>query len=168
MLEFNNTQSPTDALLATFRRHASGVAVITCSAPDGSPVGFTATSMTSLGANPAIVMFSVARGASSFEPITRAEFVAIHTLGVKNLELAKRMAADHSKRFAGDDWQRGPHNVPVFDCATSVLVAKVRQVIDVENNAVIIAEVVVGAIGDEDAALLYHQRAYHAPSEPIG
>lgn len=168
MLEFNNTQSPTDALLATFRRHASGVAVITCSAPDGSPVGFTATSMTSLGAAPALVMFSVAKGSSSFEPVSKAEYVAIHTLGVSNLELAKRMAADHTKRFAADDWTRGPHDVPVFDCATSVLVAKVRQVIDVENNAVVIADVVTGAVGDEDAALLYHQRAYHAPSEPLG
>lgn len=167
MLDFTTDQSPTDALLATFRRHASGVAVITCNDAAGEPVGFTATSMTSLGANPPLVMFSVARGASSWEAVSQAEYVAIHTLGASSKPLAVKMAADHTQRFAGDDWNRGPHNVPVFGCATSVLIAKVREVLNIEANAVVIAQVEVGAVGAEDSALLYHQRGYHAPGEAL-
>jgi len=162
MLEFDTTQPATDALLATFRRHASGVSVITTVDTEGNPVGFTATSMTSLGAKPPLIMFSVACGASSWDAISKAEFVAVHTLGERNLALAQRMAADHTLRFATEDWERGPHQMPVFPAATSILVAKVRQVINIESNAVVIAEVVAGAVGDEDAALLYHQRAYRA------
>lgn len=167
MLEFNTAQSPTDALLATFRRHASGVSVITCNDPAGNPVGFTATSITSLGANPPLIMFSVACGASSWDAISKAEFIAIHTLGERNLELAQRMAADHTKRFVQNDWVRGPHNVPVFNDATSALVAKIRQVINVENNAVVIADVVAGGVGEENPALLYHQRGYHTPAATL-
>lgn len=167
MLEFDTNQNPTDALLATFRRHASGVSVITCSDPAGNPVGFTATSMTSLGANPPLIMFSVARGSSSWGAISKAEYIAIHTMGAGNLELAKRMAADHTKRFTEQDWRRGPHGVPVFDCATSVLIAKVQQVINVAENAVVIAAVELGAVGAEDAALLYHQRGYHSPGQAL-
>jgi len=167
MLDFNTAQTPTDALLATFPRHASGVSVITCSDASGNPVGFTATSMTSLGANPPLIMFSVARGASSWEAISQADYVGIHTLGAGNLELAKRMAADHTKRFEGDDWRSGPNGVPVFDCATSVLVAKVQQVINVADNAIVIAQVELGAVGAEDAALLYHQRGYHSPGSAL-
>jgi len=167
MLEFNTAQSPTDALLATFRRHASGVSVITCSDPEGNPVGFTATSMTSLGANPPLIMFSVACGASSWDAISKAEYIAIHTLGARNLQLAQRMAADHTKRFIENDWIRGPHEVPVFTDATSVLVAKIRQVISVESNAVVIADVVTGAVGEENPALLYHQRGYHSPGQSL-
>ena len=167
MLEFNTAQSPTDALLATFRRHASGVSVITCSGPEGNPVGFTATSMTSLGANPPLIMFSVACGASSWDAISKAEYIAIHTLGARNLQLAQRMAADHTKRFIENDWIRGPHEVPVFTDATSFLVAKIRQVINVESNAVVIADVVTGAVGEENPALLYHQRGYHSPGQSL-
>ena len=167
MLEFNTAQSPTDALLATFRRHASGVSVITCTDPEGNPVGFTATSMTSLGANPPLIMFSVACGASSWDAISKAEYIAIHTLGARNLQLAQRMAADHTKRFIENDWIRGPHEVPVFTDATSVLVAKIRQVINVESNAVVIADVVTGAVGEENPALLYHQRGYHSPGQSL-
>lgn len=167
MLEFNTAQSPTDALLATFRRHASGVSVITCTDPEGNPVGFTATSMTSLGANPPLIMFSVACGASSWDAISKAEYIAIHTLGARNLQLAQRMAADHTKRFIENDWIRGPHEVPVLTDATSVLVAKIRQVINVESNAVVIADVVTGAVGEENPALLYHQRGYHSPGQSL-
>lgn len=167
MLEFNTAQTPTDALLATFRRHASGVSVITTNDEGGNPVGFTATSMTSLGANPPLIMFSVACGASSWDAISKAEFVAVHTLGAGNLGLAQRMAADHTKRFEADDWARGPHQMPVFEAATSVLIAKVREVIHVESNAVVIAQVEIGAVGAEDEALLYHQRSYRSPGQAL-
>jgi len=33
MLEFDKNETATDALRATFRRHASGVSVITCTDP---------------------------------------------------------------------------------------------------------------------------------------
>lgn len=160
MLNFEFAENPTEALRATFRRHASGVAVITTTNEAGAPVGFTATSITSLGATPPLVMFSVARGASSFAAIAQATHVAVHTLGVKNVNLAKRMSEDHTKRFEPADWASGPEGLPIFDCATSVLICKIRQILNVEANAVVIADVVDGSIGEMDEALLYYQRAY--------
>ena len=65
-----------EALKAAFRRHASGVCVITLNDPDGNPVGFTATSVTSLGSNPALATFNVARGASSWNGLKHASHVA--------------------------------------------------------------------------------------------
>jgi len=160
MFDFSAITDPTDALRASFRRHASGVAVITTIDAEGNPVGFTATSMTSLGATPPLVMFSVARGASSWTSISNAKYIAIHTLGEANLELAQRMAADHTVRFTAGDWYRGPHELPVFEAATSAMICKVRQVINIENNAVVISDVIAGAEGKMDEALLYYQRSY--------
>lgn len=165
MSEFVFAENPTEALLTAFRRHASGVAVITTSDENGGPVGFTATSITSLGANPPLVMFSVARGASSWLPISKATHVAVHTLGVKNVTLAQRMAADHTLRFEADDWQIGPHSLPIFDCATAVLVCKIRQIVNVEANAIVIADVIDGSVGEEDDALLYYRRAYQTAKQ---
>jgi flavin reductase (DIM6/NTAB) family NADH-FMN oxidoreductase RutF len=54
--------------------------------------------------------------------------------------------------------------MPVFPDATSVLIAKVREVINVESNAVVIADVVAGGLGAEDDALLYYKRGYHYPA----
>ena len=168
MFDFAAIDNTTDALRAAFRRHASGVAVITTNDSDGNPVGFTATSMTSLGATPPLVMFSVACGASSWDAISKAEFVAIHTLGEANLQLAQRMAADHTKRFSTNDWTRGPEQLPVFAGATAVLICRVRQVLNVEKNAVVISDVIAGAEGEPDEALLYFQRNYHQTGKALG
>ena len=158
---------PVEALKSTFRRHASGVAIITTIDTDGSPIGFTATSVTSLGATPPLVSFNVARGSSSWHALSTASHVAIHTLGADNLALAKRMAEDHTKRFLNQDWEFGVAGLPIFAGATSVLVVKIIQIVNVENNAVMIGSVESGLLGAEQMALLYHQRAYVLPGEVV-
>ena len=160
MNELTPLENPVDALKASFRLHASGVSILTCSSPEGAPVGFTATSVTSLGATPPLVSFNVARGSSSWPSLSKADFVALHTLGVDNLELATRMAADHTKRFEPSDWSTGSRGIPLLDGVTSVLILKIRQIVEVESNAVVICDVVEGFVGTEQSPLLYHQRSY--------
>lgn len=168
MPEFASIETdPSEGLKAAFRRHASGVAVITLLSPEGEPVGFTATSVTSLGSNPPLVSFNVARGSSTWPHLLEAKHVAIHTLGATNLALAQRMAADHTQRFVPSDWQRGPHELPVFTTATSALICRVREIHNVENNAVVIVDVEQTLLGQEDDALLYHQRHYLKPGESL-
>lgn len=151
---------PVEALKNTFRHHASGVAVITMLDQKGEPVGFTATSVTSLGANPPLASFNVASGSSSWPALCGATWVAIHTLGEKNQPLAKKMAEDHTKRFLDDDWKIGPKGLPIFTEATSVLICGIREIHAVENNAVVIVDVVEGLSGLEQRPLLYFQRGY--------
>ena len=160
MNELTPIENAVDALKATFRLHASGVSILTFSSPQGEPVGFTATSVTSLGATPPLVSFNVARGSSSWVSLSKAEYVGLHTLGVENLELANRMAADHTKRFEPNDWSMGVRGVPVLNGVTSVLILKIRQIVEVESNAVVICDVVEGFVGVEQSPLLYHQRNY--------
>jgi flavin reductase (DIM6/NTAB) family NADH-FMN oxidoreductase RutF len=165
MLENDLNHDPSEALKAAFRRHASGVAVITTKSETGDPVGFTATSMTSLGANPAMVTFNVSQGSSSWPALSRATHLAIHMIGAKNLGLAKRMAEDQTKRFADSDWEFSEFGLPVFTDATAVLFVKVREFHRVESNAVFISEVLSGKLGSEDKGLLYFQRSYFTPAD---
>jgi flavin reductase (DIM6/NTAB) family NADH-FMN oxidoreductase RutF len=167
MENFAIEKEPTEALRASFRLHASGVSVITLLDSDGKPAGFTATSMTSLGANPPLATFNVARGSSTWPSIKAGKYVAIHTLGERNLELAQRMAADHTLRFAKDDWKIGPFELPIFINATSVLLGKIREIHDVENNAVVIVDILEGLVGEDTPALLYYQRHYMTPGKSL-
>jgi flavin reductase (DIM6/NTAB) family NADH-FMN oxidoreductase RutF len=160
MNESTPLQNPVDALKASFRLHASGVSILTFASPEGTPVGFTATSVTSLGATPPLVSFNVARGSSSWPSLSKAEYVAMHTLGIDNLELANRMAADHTKRFESSDWSIDSRGIPLLDGVTSVLILKIRQFVEVESNAVVVCDVVEGFAGTEQSPLLYHQRSY--------
>jgi flavin reductase (DIM6/NTAB) family NADH-FMN oxidoreductase RutF len=165
MLSNDLNHDPSDALKAAFRRHASGVAVITTKSESGDPVGFTATSMTSLGSNPALVTFNVSQGSSSWPALSSATHLALHMLGSENLGLAKKMAEDQAKRFGDSDWEFSEFGLPVFKDATAVLFVKVREFHRVENNAVFISEVLSGKLGKLDKGLLYFQRSYFNPAD---
>lgn len=167
MTNFEVITDSTEALRASFRLHASGVSVITMVDDSGKPAGFTATSMTSLGANPPLASFNVASGSSSWPVLCKAKHVAIHTLGDRNLELAQRMAADHTLRFAKDDWSFGPQGLPILEAATSVMICEVREIHNVENNAVVIVNVLEGLVGETAPALLYYQRHYMSPGKSL-
>lgn len=160
-----STDAGLESFKQTFRRHAAGVAVVTSLAPDGRPVGFTATSLASLAAVPPMATFNMAQVSSAWPAMTVGNVVAIHTLGPRTRHLAALMAADNAVRFDGDHWTLGPHGVPVLPEATAWMVGRIIEVTPVHNNAVIVVQIESGELGVEDDALLYHERQYMAPRE---
>ncbi len=153
-----------DAFKGAFRRHAAGVAAITSVAPDGRPVGFTATSLASLAAVPPLATFNMAQVSSSWPAITVGNQVAIHMLGPRSRHLAETMAADHDLRFVGDHWKASENGLPLLEGATAVMIGHIVDVHPVHNNAVVVVEIDHGLLGEEDEALLYHERTYMRPA----
>lgn len=160
MTNFSLETNPTEALKATFRGHASGVVIVTMLDADKNPVGFTATSVTSLGATPPLVTFNVSQGASSWAALCLRGHVAIHTLGAEDVDLARKLAGPKEARFTEKDWNPGPYGLPVFESASAVLIGKIREIHDIESNAVVIVDVLEALLGLEKGGLLYHQRNF--------
>lgn len=156
-----------DAFAQAFRRHAAGVAVITALDPDGRPVGFTATSLASLAANPPLATFNMARSASSWPAIERTDRVVIHMLGLDDLAVAKIMAGDNAKRFEGDHWEPGPFGLPLLKGVTAWMVGTIVARTSVAANAMIAVQIDEGALGEPDEPLLYHERAFRALGEHL-
>jgi len=156
-----------EAFKRAFRRHAAGVAAVTALGPDGRPVGFTATSLASLAAVPPLATFNMAQVASAWPAMTVGNHVAIHTLGPRTRHLAQKLAADNAVRFDGDHWTPGPYGVPILGGVTSWILGRIIEVHPVHNNAVIVVQIETGALGDEDEALIYHERAYRSPGDEV-
>lgn len=156
-----------DAFAQAFRRHAAGVAVITALTPDGTPVGFTATSLASLAATPPLATFNMARSASSWPAIEQTDRVAIHMLGLDDLAVAKIMAGDNAHRFDGDHWEPGPHGLPIIAGATAWMVGTIVARTPVADNAMIAVQIEEGSLGEPDEPLLYHERAFRALGEHL-
>ncbi len=165
MPDFSNLQGA-EALKATFRRHASGVAIITAATDAGEPIGFTATSVTSLGSNPPLVSFNIAQGSSSYAHLCPGKLVAIHTLGTDNLELAQKLAGPKEQRFDGG-YEVGPESTPIFASASAVLLARVRSRHEVENNAVVVLDALEAFENSASKPLLYFQRGYLTVGERL-
>ena len=77
------------------------------------------------------------------------------------------MAGPAAERFVVDDWQRGPHNLPIFNDTTAVLIGKIREIHNVEANAVVIVDVEESLLGLEQRGLIYHERGYALPGDRL-
>ncbi|MBM9507486.1 flavin reductase family protein [Actinacidiphila acididurans] len=146
---------------SVFRRHAAGVAVITAAGP-GGPVGFTATSLTSVAAEPPLLSFGISLGASSWPVLARADHVGVHILGDHQEELAAVFARSGADRFGpGTAWTTGPYGVPLLDAVPAWLVGRVLHRVPAGDHRIVIAQAVAADPHGPGRPLLYHQGAFH-------
>lgn len=151
-----------DLLRAVFRRHAAGVAVITARGASG-PAGFTATSLTSVSADPPLLSFGIGTGGSSWPAVSEADHVGVHILGEHQRELAATFARSGADRFgAPTAWREGPEGVPVLDDVLAWLVCRVHARVPAGDHRIVLAEVVVGDPAGAGRPLLYHQGRFTA------
>ncbi|WP_281154188.1 flavin reductase family protein [Streptomyces sp. HYC2] len=149
-------------LRAVFRRHAAGVAVITARG-DAGPVGFTATSLTSVSAEPPLLSFGVGTGGSSWPAIAATDHVGVHILGEHQEELAATFARSGADRFgAPTAWREGPEGVPVLDGVLAWMVCRVVTRVPAGDHRIVLAEVVLGDPTGAGRPLLYHQGRFSA------
>ncbi|WP_411102650.1 flavin reductase family protein [Streptomyces sp. cmx-4-9] len=151
-----------DLLRSVFRRHAAGVAVITAQ-DAGRPVGFTATSLNSVSADPPLLSFTIGTGASSWPAIRDSEYLGVHILGEHQEELAGLFARSGADRFGpATAHTPGPYGVPVLDGVLAWLVCRVVTRVPAGEHRVIIGEAVAGDPAGAGRPLLYHQGRFNA------
>ena len=111
----------------------------------GGPVGFTATSLTSVSADPPLVSFGIGIGSSSWPVVSEAEHVGVHILGEHQEDLAGTFATSGADRFgAPTGWREGPEGVPVLDDVLAWLVCRVVTRVPAGDHRIVLAEVVLG------------------------
>lgn len=152
-----------DILRDTLRRHAAGVTVITFP----GPVGFTATSFTSVSLRPALVSFCLGVDSSSAPAAQRADRFAVHVLGTPNAGLASQFARSRVDRFAGVPWHPQADGLPILDGVTAWLSARVTLRQTVGDHLLIVGEVDSGATAGETTALVHHNGSF-ASAHPLG
>lgn len=150
-----------DLFRSVFRQHAAGVAVITAQG-SGEPVGFTATSLTSVSAEPPLVSFGIGVGSSSWPVVSEAEHVGVHILGEHQEDLAGTFATSGADRFgASTGWREGPEGVPVLDDVLAWLVCRVVARVPAGDHRIVLAEVVLGDPSGAGRPLLYHEGRFN-------
>jgi len=150
-----------DVFRSVFRRHAAGVAVVTAQGTRG-PAGFTATSLTSVAAEPPLFSFGVSVTSSSWPAIAAATHVGVHVLGAHQEETAALFARSGVDRFGPPTaWTPGPHGVPLLHGAAAWLVGRVAALVPAGDHRIVVAEAVAGDPDGPGGPLLYHQGGYH-------
>ncbi len=163
---FDSSLSP-DEFKAAFRGHPAGVAVITADA-GGGPVALTATSVSSVSADPPLLIFSISAQSSTAAAFARAETVVVHLLDADDLEVAKLGATSGVDRFAETDrYSRLVTGEPVYNGVRAWLRCAVISRMDAGGSTVIAAHALQSQIdrdvssGQHGDALVYHNRSWH-------
>ncbi|WTA77899.1 flavin reductase family protein [Streptomyces sp. NBC_00838] len=145
-----------------FRRYPAGVVVVTADAGHG-PVGFTATSLTSLSLSPPLVSFGIALTGSSWPTIERASSAVVNFLGAEQEPLARTFATSGIDRFAAPtDWGRLPEGEPVLDGVAGWLRLSIQQIVPAGDHRIVVGRVEDAAHDDARSPLLFHDGRYLA------
>lgn len=157
------TASSTDSLLfrEAFRGHPAGLAVITAAGP-GGPVGLTASSVSSVSADPPALVFSVS-GKTTAPVLAAADTVLVHLMDAGQADLVRLFATPGSARFAADmDWDVLPTGEPwLRGSAWALRCAVVERVVVGTSQVVIGAVLEVHRQASSGDPLVYHDRTYH-------
>ncbi|MBN9189315.1 MAG: flavin reductase family protein [Microbacterium sp.] len=160
-----------DEFKTLFRGHPGGVAIITADGPDG-PVALTATSVSSISADPPLLVFSLSSLSSATAAIVAASTIVVHLLDAEDLELARLAATSGADRFADAAlWTRLVTGEPVYHGARAWVRCAVVNRMSAGDSTVVVAHALQSSIqrdiepGTHGDALVYHNRTWHRLGE---
>lgn len=154
-----------DLFRSVFRDHPARVVVVTAPG-DPAPAGFTATSLASVSLEPPMVSFAVARSASAWATVSRAQRLAVHLLACDQDWLARTFATSGIDRFAGVRWQPAREGEPLIEDCAAYLCCRVVQQVPAGDHVVVLARVTEARVGASGDPLVYHAGSY-ATVEPL-
>jgi flavin reductase (DIM6/NTAB) family NADH-FMN oxidoreductase RutF len=120
----------------------TGVAIISAITDDGTRLGLTVNSFNSVSLKPPLVLFSVARRASSFAQWQTVERYAVNILGEDQSALSNRFAGSNTDRWDGVTTLTGETGVPILPNVLAALECVAHARYDGGDHEIFVGRVV--------------------------
>lgn len=147
-----------------FGSFMTGVTVVTTCKDDGTPLGFTANSFSSVSLDPALLLVSIAKTSSNYNNFANASHFAINILAEEQKDISNTFARPSDDRFANLAWTMSASHNPVIDQVSAWFDCTTYQVVDAGDHAILIGKVEdFGSAGF--AGLGYYRGAYFTPAK---
>jgi len=140
-VEIGPDQVDTVGLRRALGRYATGVTVVTTRAADGTPVGLTINSFTSISLDPPLVLWSLRRAARSFEAFRHGGHFAVSVLAAGQERLARSFTSAIEDRFAGARTRDGMGGCPLIEDCLAHFECQLESVLDGGDHAILIGRV---------------------------
>lgn len=157
------TQTPTFAplnqieLRNAFGQFATGVTVITSVDADGSLVGMTANSFTSVSMDPPLLLCCPGNNVPSLPAFRRAGHFTINVLSAQQRELALQFARPAADKFADVDYRPGIFGAPVLKGSLASFECSIDAMHPAGDHHIMVGLVHRFHAAEDGAALLFHQ-----------
>ncbi|NMD08977.1 MAG: flavin reductase family protein [Phyllobacteriaceae bacterium] len=141
---------------------ATGVTVVTTQGAAGR-LGLTVSAISSVSAEPPLLLVCVNRRNPSVAAITHNGRFAVNILGQQQADVARifsgRPVGGASYDFARHDWQDGPFGMPLVAGAAAHFECEIESIHDAGTHRIFIGRVVSAARG-KSSPLIYSNRTY--------
>ena len=120
---------------------ATGVAVITTLAADGSPVGVTANSFASVSLDPPMILWMPGRHLHSLGHFKAADRFAVNVLAKDQAGLSRRFATSGPEKFHGVSVANGLGGVPLIENALATFEASTATLHEAGDHYIMLGHV---------------------------
>lgn len=135
------TQPTSRGLRDAFGSFTTGVTVVTTRQDDGTPVGFTANSFSSVSLDPALLLVCPGKFLSSYGVFANCEHFAVNILSEGQENVSNIFASFKGDRFAQVTHHNDLHGVPLISGATAQFSCTTHQTVDAGDHCVLIGKV---------------------------
>ena len=139
---------------------ATGITIVTSRAPDGTPIGLTANSFTSVSLDPPLLLVSIANNAGSAAALKQAEHFVVNVLQTSQQPSSNRFAGKGEDRFATTPWHPGESGMPLLDGSLGSFECKRHAIHDGGDHFLLVGEVVRAEYEPRRDPLLYFRGKY--------
>lgn len=141
---------------AAMRRIAATVHIVTIKVA-GTPMGMTATAVSSLSADPASLLVCVNRSATMHAALVQSPHFGVNALHHDQLDIARTFSDStlRAARFTGGDWRLDEAPAPFLADAQASFVCERSQIVEFGTHSIIIGTVMVVHIREATDPLIY-------------
>ena len=139
---------------------ATGVAVISAATPQGTCLGLTINSFTSVSLDPPLVLWSLDRASDRFGVLNQVEKFGINILGHSAKELSQRLSRKGESGIDPSDIRKGEHGVPLLISHIAAFECETHQRIDAGDHVILIGRVLSFTHVQHEHPLLYYCGGY--------
>jgi flavin reductase len=150
-------------------RFGAAVNIVTSDGPEGR-LGFTATAVCSLSAQPPSLLVCMNRNSSQNKPLLANGVICVNTLAGHQGKLSAVFSGaeklDMAARFATAAWIVLETGAPALADALIAFDCRITQAIETATHSLLIAENVALGLGDPGSSLIYLHRQYRNLHHP--
>lgn len=154
-----NTTIDAKAFRRALGNFATGITIMTATAPNGSQAGVTANSFNSVSLDPPLILWSISKNSGSYTIFEQASHFAVNILAADQIDLSNHFAKPSDHKFAGLSYTEGQGKAPLLPDTSACFQCERYQILDGGDHWILIGKVV----DFEDtgrAPLVYHQGSY--------
>jgi flavin reductase (DIM6/NTAB) family NADH-FMN oxidoreductase RutF len=157
-----------DTFLRVMSAFPTGVAIVTTLEADGTPRGLTTNAVTSVSADPPILLVCVDRNSRTLPALLHSKRFAVNFMRDDSAEISRTFASKADDKFDRVTWRPGLGGIPLLETgAIAHAECTTLEELEIGDHVVVTGLVESGRPPDpSEVPILYHRREFFTAPVP--